>query len=58
MPSEDTKILEFNEYWESDKVLSIIYADFETLIKKVAECKNNPEKSTAKVYEPVGIQCL
>ena len=27
MPSEDTKILEFNEYRKSDKALFIIYAD-------------------------------
>ena len=58
MSSEDTKTLEFNQYRESEKALSIIYADFETLIKKVAGCKNNSGKSTAKVYKPVGIQYL
>ena len=34
MPSEDTKILEFNQYQ---------YADLECLIQKVDGCKNNPE---------------
>ena len=34
MPSEGTKILEFNQYQKSDKLLSVIYADFEFLIKK------------------------
>ena len=35
MPSEDTNILEFNEYQKSDKAPFIIYADLEyTLHKK------------------------
>ena len=40
---EDTKILDFNEYQKSDKTLFIIYADFECIIEKIYECKNNPE---------------
>ena len=28
MPSEDTKILEFNQHQKSDKMKSIIYAGF------------------------------
>ena len=32
MPSEDTKILEFNQYQKSDKVRFIIYADLEYLM--------------------------
>ena len=43
MPSEDTKILEFNHYQKSDKALFIIYADFECIIEKTDGCKNNPE---------------
>ena len=35
MSSEDTKTLKVNQYWKSDKVPSIIYADLEFLIKKV-----------------------
>ena len=33
MPSEDTKILEFNQYRKSDKIPSVAYADLESLIK-------------------------
>ena len=47
MPSEDTKILEFSQYQKSDKAPFIIYADLECIIKKIAECKNNPENSSA-----------
>ena len=56
MPSEDTKILEFNQYQKSDKPRGI-YADFECLIKKIDGCRNNPENSfTIKVskYIPTG----
>ena len=50
MPSEDTKILEFNQYQKSDKAPFIIYADLECIIEKIDECKNNPEhSSTTKV---------
>ena len=34
MPSEDSKILEFNKYEESDKAPFIIYADLESIIEK------------------------
>ena len=43
MPSEDTKMLEFNQYQKSDKSPFIIYADFECIIEKIAGCKNNLE---------------
>ena len=43
MTSEDTKILEFNQYQKSDKAPFITYADLECLIKKIDGCKNNPE---------------
>ena len=46
MPSEDTKILELNQYQKCDKAPFIIYADLECLIKKVDGCKNNPENSS------------
>ena len=42
LPSKDTKILDFNLYRESDKAPFIIYADPETLIEKIDECKSNP----------------
>ena len=45
MSSEDTKILEFNQYHKSDKASFIIYADLHFLIEKIDGCKNNSEKS-------------
>ena len=52
MPSEDTKILEFNQYQKSDKAPFIIYTDLECIIEKIDACKNNPEKlSATKVSE-------
>ena len=45
MPSEGTKILEFNQYQKYDKASFIIYADLECLIEKIDRCKNNPENS-------------
>ena len=47
MPSEEDKILEFKHYMKSGKMPYIIYADIESLIKKIDGCKNNPEKSSA-----------
>ena len=43
MHSEDTKILEFNQYEKSGKAPFIIYADLECLIEKIDGCKNNPD---------------
>ena len=43
MPSEDSKILEFNQYQKSDKEPFIIYAYLEFLIEKIDRCKSNPE---------------
>ena len=48
MPSEDTKILEFNQYQKSDKTPIIIYADIECIIKKIDGCKNSSENSSVK----------
>ena len=45
MPSEDTKILEFNQCRKSDKAPFIIYADLDCIIEKIDGCKNNPENS-------------
>ena len=54
MLSEDTKILEFNQYQKSDKVPFIIYTDLECIIEKTDGCKNNPENSsTTKVSEHI-----
>ena len=54
IPSEDTKILEFNQYQKSDKAPFIIYADLECIIEKIDGCKNNPENSsTTKVNKHI-----
>ena len=44
MSLEKNKILKFNQHMKSDKMLYIIYADLESLIKKIDGCVNNPEK--------------
>ena len=46
MPSEDTKILEFNKYQKSDKA-AFIYANLECITEKIDGCKNNLESSSA-----------
>ena len=52
MPFEDTEILEFNLYRQSDKAPFIMYADLESLIVNIVGCKNNMEKSsTTKLRE-------
>ena len=52
MPSEDTNMLEFNQYHKSDNASFIIYADLECLIEKIDAYKNNHENSsTTKVGE-------
>ena len=43
MPSEDTKILECNQYQRSNETPFIIYADLECILEKIDGCKNNPE---------------
>ena len=59
MPSEDTKILGFNQYHKSDKAPFIIYSDLETLIEMIDWCKNNSEKSsTTKVGEVIPLEFL
>ena len=52
MTSEETKILEFNQYQKTAKAPFMTYADFQCLIEKTDGCKNNPEDSfTTKVSE-------
>ena len=53
MPSEDKKMLEFNQNRIPDKTSSVINADLESLIKKKIDgCKSNSGKSyTTKVGE-------
>ena len=54
MPSEDTKILEFNQSQKSYKAPFTIYADLECIIEKIDGCKKDPENSsTTKVSEHI-----
>ena len=54
MLSEDTKVLEFNQYQNSDKALFIIYADLKCVIEKIDWCKNNfDNSSTTKVSRKI-----
>ena len=54
MPSENTKILEFNQYVKSDKAPFIMSADLECIIEKIDGFKNNSENSfIAKVSENI-----
>ena len=54
MPSGKNNIMEFNQYMKSDKMPDIIYADIESLIRKIDGCANNAEKSpTAKIGEHI-----
>ena len=46
IPAIKINILQFNQYMKSDKMLYIIYADIEQLIRKIDGCANNPEKSS------------
>ena len=48
MASEDTNILEFNQYEKSGQAQFVIYADLECLIKRIDGYKNNLEKSSIK----------
>ena len=46
-------MLEF-KHVKSDKMIYIIYADIESLIKKTDGCENNPEiSSTAKIGQHI-----
>lgn len=44
----------WNQYQKSDKILSITYADLQSLMKKVDGCESNSEKlSTTKISEHI-----
>ena len=54
MSSEKKMVLNFDQYLKLTKVSSTIYADFESLVKKEDECKNNPKTtSSAKLAEHI-----
>ena len=46
MPSEENKILKYNDGEKSKKAPFIIYADLECFLEKMSTCHNNPEKSS------------
>ena len=48
-PSEDSKILDSNQYHKSDKAPFIIYADFKSLTEKTDECEINSEKASTTI---------
>ena len=53
-PSEKDDILEFKLYIKSERMTCIIYADIESLIRKINGCANNPENSsTTKIVEHI-----
>ena len=57
MLSEDSKILEINQYQRSDNLPFIIYADPECMIERIDGRKNNPENSSttkASEHNPSG----
>ena len=57
MPSEKENVSQFNQYMKLDKMPYIIYADIESLIKKIDGYANNPENSSTKkisVHIPCG----
>ena len=40
MPFDETKAMEFHQYWKFDKTPAIIYSDLESFIKRIDGCKN------------------
>ena len=54
MPSDYTKIYEFNQFQKSYKAPFFIYADPECLLKTIYGCKKTPENSsTTKVGDHI-----
>ena len=51
MPSEKDNVLEFNQYMKSNKMPYIIYANIESLIKKIGGCANS--SSATKIGEHI-----
>ena len=45
MPKENNKIVKYIHGEKSIKVPFIIYADLDSLLEKMSNCHNNPEKS-------------
>ena len=49
MLSEDTNILELNQYQKCDREPFIIYAYLECIMEKIDGCQNNPENRSTKL---------
>ena len=49
MPSQKESVLQFNQSMKSDKMPYIIYADLESLMKKIDGCADNRKLSTTKI---------
>ena len=52
MPSEDAKILVFNQYQKSNKTPFLIYQDLECLIEKLDGYKKANNKYMIKIKNP------
>ena len=50
LPSQKDDILKFNQYIKSDKTPCLTYAEFESLIEKIDERANNPQKSSLQIF--------
>ena len=58
MSLQKDNTFQFSQYMKSDKMSYIIYAELESLIKKIDECENNLEKySTTEIGEHVSCRC-
>ena len=54
MPSEDIKVLDFNQYCKFDTPPFVIYTDLKSSLEKIDGCKKNPGKSSmTKVSEHI-----
>ena len=49
MPSGATKVLDFNQYKKSDKVVIYIHTDLECLIKNINGCKDTDVEAAWKL---------
>ena len=46
MPGEENNILNYNLGEKSMKIPLIIYGDFESILKEISTCSNDPKKSS------------
>ena len=51
MPDKKNNILKFENYHKQLQVPFVIYADFETITKKIDGCGQNKEKSYTEAYQ-------